>query len=222
MKGALAAIVSSSLGLAGCGSGRTAYYPRVTARGELTLHYDNEFQLWAAGRPVAYGHHYTDLPHFVRCVPEASEHALSARSDGYAGTALSTSGIVLGVAGLGGLGGLAFYDSNPDLMFGLLGAGIASSVLGVVLAGVSRGYKNSANGHAVDAMNYYNDAVGSLGASCDDLVYPAPAGPAPPVVIAEPPGAASDPPGAAGPQPTDEAPERPEPPPQPSTPNPIR
>ncbi len=206
---AIAALGTSAL--PGCGSGLTTYYPHLVARGELTLRYDNEFQLYAAGRQVANGYRYNGLPGFVRCVPTAHEHALAATSDGITGTTLSTLGIVFGVAGLGGLGGLTYYDSNPNLMFGLLGAGLASSVLGVVLAGVSRGYKNSANGHAVDAMNYYNDAVGSLGASCDDLVYPPPAGPAPPAVAA-PPG------GAPAADPDDDDATAPPPPPAPPTP----
>lgn len=165
--------------LLGCGSGKTYYQPAVTARGELTLRYENEFQLYAGGQRVATGHRYSGLPHFVRCVPKASSHALTATSDGATGSTLSTLGIAFGVLGLGGFAGLAYYDKDPGLMLGILGAGIGAGVLGVVLAGVSRGFKNSANGHAADAMNYYNDAVGSLGASCDDLVYPPPAGPEP-------------------------------------------
>lgn len=160
-------------------SGMTHYTPRAVARGELTLRYDNEFQLYAGGQRVATGYTYGDLPDFVRCVPSALRHAEAARSDGAAGVTLTTLGITLGVGGMGGLAGLAFYDSNPDMMFALLGGGIITSIAGVVLSGVSRTYKNNANGHAVDAMNYYNDAVGSYGASCNDLVYPEPAGPEP-------------------------------------------
>jgi hypothetical protein len=165
--------------LLGCGSGRTFYAPQVVARGELTMRYDDGFQVWSGGQPVAFGHHYSDLPEIVRCVPKAYEHAREAKSDGYIGTTLSTMGIVFGVAGLGGLGGLAYYDKNESVMAAFFAAGITSGILGVVLAGISRGYKNSANGHAVDAMNYYNDAVGSWGASCNDLTYPPPAGPEP-------------------------------------------
>jgi hypothetical protein len=172
----LCAAAMSSL-LVGCGSGRTFYAPQIVARGELTMRYDDGFQVWSAGQPVAFGHHYSDLPEIVRCVPKAYEHAREARSDGYIGTTLSTMGIIFGIAGLGGLGGLAYYDTNETAMTAFFAAGISSGILGVVLAGISRGYKNSANGHAVDAMNYYNDAVGSWGASCNDLTYPPPAGP---------------------------------------------
>jgi hypothetical protein len=48
----------------------------------------------------------------------------------------------------------------------MLAAGLGGAITGVVLAAIGRHEKNVANGHAVDAMNYYNDAVGSLGGTC--------------------------------------------------------
>jgi hypothetical protein len=39
-------------------------------------------------------------------------------------------------------------------------------LLGLLLVGGGAQAKVNANGHAVDAVNHYNDAVGSRGGSC--------------------------------------------------------
>jgi hypothetical protein len=52
--------------------------------------------------------------------------------------------------------------------------------LGVVFSSVGAKLRLEADGKAVDAMNYYNDAVGSLGATCNDLRFPPPSDFAPP------------------------------------------
>lgn len=219
-RSAITVTVLASLlaGGAGCTSAMTGYEPRLVARGELTLRYDDGFEFWSGGQRVAQGYHYNGLPEHVRCVPKASEHAIAAGDDGRIGTTLSALGIVFGVGSLGGLGGLAYYDKNETLMAAWLGTGIALGVTGVVLAALSRGYKNSANGHAVDAMNYYNDAVGSLGASCDNLVYPPPVAeePPPPAPQVPPPESAppeNAPPANTPPPPAEGSPPAPAPPP---------
>lgn len=166
--------------LLGCSSGHTMYTPRVVARGELTASYDDGFTLWAGGRKVAESYQYDGLERFVRCVPEARDHARQASQNGRSATTLSTLGVVLGVGSLGGLSGLYFHDKDEAAMGVILGAGVAVAVTAVVLGALSRQAKENANGHAFDALNHYNDAVGSLGATCDDLTYPPPAGPAPP------------------------------------------
>jgi hypothetical protein len=178
---ALAGPLGLSLGLSlalgpllGCGA-TTHYTPALVARGELTLRYDNRFELWAAGRPVAHGLTYHGLPDYVRCVPTAHRHARQAVTHGGTAVAFSVIGGTLGVLALGGLYGL--YDEGNRWIW--LGSGVGAATLGTIFAGLGRMFKNSANGHAVDAMNYYNDAVGSLGATCDDLRYPPPAAPPP-------------------------------------------
>jgi hypothetical protein len=163
--------------LLGCGSGRTTYFPHVVARGELTLRYDDGFQVYGGNRVVAESYSYEGLTDYVRCVPEAAAHARRAESRGQSAVTLSTLGIVFGLTGMGGLGGLYFQDKDPAIMWGMLGTGVLVAATGVVLGGLSRGAKEDAHGNALDAVNYYNDAVGSLGATCDDLAYPAPAGP---------------------------------------------
>jgi hypothetical protein len=138
-------------------------------------------------RIIAEGYGYDGLEEFVKCVPEASSHARDASSSGSTAGVLSTLGIVLGVSSLGSLGGLYFYEKDPATMAAILGSGIAVAVTSVVLGAISRKSKEAAHGHALDAVNYYNDAVGSYGATCNDLTYPPPAGPEPPSAIPPPP-----------------------------------
>jgi hypothetical protein len=156
---------------AGCAT--THYEPQLVARGELTLRYQDGFEVWAGGAPVARGLRWEGLPAFVRCVPAARAQAEQAVRAGRAAVALSWLGGILGVAGFGGLVG-AVADGEQDHLGYWLGAGVGAAVAGTLLAGFGRLYKNRANGHAVDATHFYNDAVGSLGATCDDLRYPSP------------------------------------------------
>lgn len=178
-----AALLLASLGAssAGC-SGATVYQPRLLARGELALQYADGFELYAGGKLVTRGHSYRGLDRFVACVPEAKHHAEEAQSEGSAATAFSVLGGVLAGVGLASLGGLYFYERDDAAMWGILGAGLGVEALAVTFAAVSRGAKRRAHGNAIDAMNYYNDRVGSLGATCDDLTYPAPESEAPPAV----------------------------------------
>jgi hypothetical protein len=91
-------------------------------------------------------------------------------------------GGVLGGSGLIALVALADGDHWAPWLAG----GLGLATVGLTFSIVSWRFKNHANGHAIDAMNFYNDSVGSLGATCDDLVYPPPAAPAPPTSPAPP------------------------------------
>lgn len=162
----LGPVLLGPLLLAGCHHA-TEYQPEYVARGELTLRYDDGFQIYAGNEMLAESPRYDGLAHYVRCTPRAAYHAEEAESDGSFAIGLGATGVGLGFAGLGGLAGLAFVEDDKPVAFALLGSGLAVGLLGVILAAVSRGYKNSANGHAVDALNHYNDAVGSRGGSCD-------------------------------------------------------
>lgn len=186
---ALAAACAGPLG--GCGS--TVYSPQVVARGELTLSYNHGFELSAGGRRVAKGVSYRGLADYVGCVPQAQMHARSAQNNGSAAITLSVLGAVIGVSGLIGLIGI--WDEPNRWQW--VGGGIGLGALGATFGGLSWRYKNHANGHAIDAMNFYNDSVGSLGATCADLRYPEPAGPLP--EAAPPGGAAPAPDQPAGP-----------------------
>lgn len=164
--------------LSGCGM-TTKYTPRHVARGELTLAYDTRMQIYAGRDRLAEGPQYDGLEHYVRCVPAARAHARDATRNGRMGVAFAWTGGTLGVASLGGLAGLAYVDDEPGTAFAILGAGIGAAVAGIVFAATSRTLRNRAHGHAVDALNYYNDAVGSLGGTCDD--------PPPPLPVHHPP-----------------------------------
>ena len=159
--------------LAGCVS--TQYTPQVVARGELTLQNRDGLEMRAAGRRVARALSWNGLDRYVGCVPPAREHAVAARQNGRASTALAVLGGTFGVLALGGLVGIA----DRDHLWQWLGGGVGAGALGAIFAGTSQLLRNRANGHAVDAMNYYNGAVGSLGATCEDLRYPPSAGTAP-------------------------------------------
>jgi hypothetical protein len=162
----LGAAALTALAGTGCGSGVTRYTPQLRAQGELTLRYDNGFSMTAEGREIASGNGWDGLTDYVQCVPEAKQHARSAERAGTAATVLSVLGGGIGIASLGSLSGAAIYDKNPDLGGAILAVGVGAAVTGVVLAAIGRNEKNVANGHAVDAMNYYNDAVGSFGGTC--------------------------------------------------------
>jgi hypothetical protein len=156
------------------GCATTQYTPQAVARGELTLRYDGQFSTIAGGQQVARGLTYSGLEDYVRCVPAAREHARDAAENGRKAIAFSVLGAALGAGGLIGFGGLA----NQQNWVPWIAGGLGSASLGLVFSILSWRAKNHANGHALDAVNYYNDSVGSLGASCQDLSYPPPVGPA--------------------------------------------
>lgn len=161
----LLALAAATALVTGCGA-TTRYTPQVVAPGELTARYDDNVELWAGNERIAASWGYAGLPEYVACVPEAAQHAAAARRSGTTATALSIAGGILGIASLGGLGGVAYIDKNPPLAGAWIGGALAVGATGIVLAAVGRGYKNDANGHAIDAMNYYNDAVGVRGGTC--------------------------------------------------------
>jgi hypothetical protein len=149
----------------------------VVARGEITLGYQGlHFEARAAGRELARGLRWRGLSDYVACVPAAKEHADEAEASGKLALGFSISGGILGGLAVGGIVGVA-DEANR---WAWLGSGLGAAALGAIFAGVGRLYRNRANGHAVDAINFYNDAVGSLGATCADLQYPPPAGDTPP------------------------------------------
>ena len=169
------AVCAALATLASTGCATTQYQPQLAARGELLLRYDGGFVMQAQGQTVARALSYRGLDRFVACVPEAHQHARSAQSHGGAAIALSVIGVTLSLASLGSLAGLA----DTQHQWSWLGGGLAAGAVGLTLSALSWREKNQANGHAIDAMNHYNDAVGSLGANCQDLRYPPAAGPSP-------------------------------------------
>lgn len=165
--------LSALLFATGCGHGATAYTPQLRARGELVLFYDDGFTMMAGNEEISSGSTWYGLPGYVECVPEAHDHARAAQTAGGAAVALTWIGPILSFGSLSSLGGLYFVDpphGQPDigLAAGILAGGVAVSLVGLLLAALGKHEKTVANGHALDAMNYYNDAVGSRGGTCDD------------------------------------------------------
>ena len=176
------AVCAALATLASTGCATTQYQPQLAARGELLLRYDGGFVMQAQGQTVARALSYRGLDRFVACVPEAHQHARSAQSHGGAAIALSVIGVTLSLASLGSLAGLA----DTQHQWSWLGGGLAAGAVGLTLSALAWREKNQANGHALDAMNHYNDAVVSLGSNCQDLRYPPAAGPAPQATDAMP------------------------------------
>jgi hypothetical protein len=172
MKRASLLLGAAALGLlAGCGHGVSNYVPQLRAPGELTLHYDDGFSMTAEGKEVAHGYTWGGLTDYVKCVPKARQHAEAAESAGTAAATLSWLGAGIGLASLGSLASLSLADSkskaDQQIMGYALLAGLGGAVTGVILAAIGRHEKPVANGHALDAMNYYNDEVGSRGGTCE-------------------------------------------------------
>ena len=161
-----AILVLAAAGSTGCTYAPSIHAPRYAAPNELVLTYDEGYVLSAGGRPVAKGYGYEGLSSFVGCVPAARQHAYDAESDGAAAAPLQITGVALSLGGLGGLGGLGYLGSNDKAAAGLLIGGIGMQLVGLILVAAGAQAKVSANGHAVDAMNHYNDAVGSRGGAC--------------------------------------------------------
>ena len=166
---ARAAFFTALVSAPGCAPAMTGYDPVHVGPAELTLRYEKGVQVHSGRQHLTSGPVYRGLAEHVRCVPQAYEHARYAEKHGRARRGLAWSGGAMGVASLGGLSGFAFLEEEPKTAFALLGAGLGVAVLGIVLAGASRSAGNQAHGNAIDAVNYYNDAVGSVGGSCVDV-----------------------------------------------------
>lgn len=156
-----------ALACAACSTAASSYHPVRVLPGELTVHYDEGFEI-SAGRTRLTGsaERYAGLADFVGCVPAAREHAEAAQSLGTTVGVLKGFSIAFSIGGLGGLAGVAFKGKDDGAMAGLLVAGIAVELAAVALGAGSLGAKSHAHGHALDAVNLYNDAAGSLGGAC--------------------------------------------------------
>ena len=150
----------------GCSSTHTSFIPSRLANNELVLLYDGRYKMATTSGFATGGYQYPGLTSFVSCVPPAAAHAQAAESWGDAVIPLQAAGITLAVGGIGGAAGIAYLDKNKDLATGLILGGIGAQVLGLILVSIGAQAKYNANGNAIDAMNYYNDAVGSRGGYC--------------------------------------------------------
>ena len=162
---ALASLLCLAL-LGGCSSATSAYRPARVYAHELNVRYDDAFLVFAGNNLVAEGPGFAGLTDQVHCVPDARSHAEAAESWGTAASLFKGFTYGLAGAGLGGLAGLGFKDKNDDAMFALLITGLVLEAGAIALGAMSLGAKAQASGNALDAVNYYNDSVGSLGGSC--------------------------------------------------------
>ncbi len=190
---ALAAALASS----GCGSAMSTYRPVRVLPSELNVRYDDAFLVYAGDQPLTEGPRFEGLTDFVHCVPAARYHAEAA--EGWGSTAGVLKGLTFGLAGagLGGLAGLGFNGKDDMAMFALLIGGVVLEALAITTGAVSMGAKTQASGHALDAVNYYNDAAGSLGGMCPSRYEVAPT--APPAAAPAIPAPPTGPPPAAPP-----------------------
>lgn len=140
------------------------YEPQRLARGEMT----SRARTWgvtfsAGGVTVAESTSlYARLPSYVSCVPRARAHALHAQLNQGFSYGLGLATVAFSIATVT----LVAQRSLDSTAFG---TGFTTALtLGGTLA-----LRHRALGHAIDAMNYYNDQVGSLGATCADRTYPA-------------------------------------------------
>lgn len=168
------------------------YEPQLLSRGEMTVRANwRGVELRAGGQRIASSLGlYDGLTDYVGCVPRARTYAERARFTSIAAAVFSGGAVLFGLLGFGYLiRDAATYDqpSLSDCKPGdqgteqctvrytnqpLSGRSFTLSLIGSVLAGLSVSLRYRATGQAVDAMNYYNDAVGSLGATCANLRYP--------------------------------------------------
>jgi hypothetical protein len=123
-------------------------------------------ELTSQGAPVASAPTFEGLADFVRCVPDAARHARAAESAGGAGHVLSTLAVTGALVGLGGLYGLSDRARLDGTQWAFLGSGLVIELVSLGLAGGSLQQRTQALGHALDAANYYNDAVDAGAASC--------------------------------------------------------
>ena len=172
------AIFACAVLAAGCA--HSEHVPQVVARHELILRYPGHLVIDAGHEPLTEAPRFSGLASFVHCVGPAHWHALQAEWHGQ--RALALSGIAIGLAAAGVLGyalvGVGAAAGSDNWVAVPLLAGLIASSGGIMTAWFARWDVLRAHGNAVDAVNYYNDEIGSWGGRC---------GPAPAVQTSRPP-----------------------------------
>ncbi len=148
----------------GCAS--TTHAPLTASADELYLQYDGGFEVWSNGSLIATGPGWAGLQDHVGCSPAARKHAEAAESEGGFSMAYRILGGGLALGGVGAfVGGVANFD-DKDGRWVWVGAGLSSVALATVFAVLGRHKQVQANGNAVDALNYFNDAVYADAGQC--------------------------------------------------------
>ena len=154
-----------ALVLTSCSAGST-FRPSLVAARELTLSARSGLAVHAGSQERPGAPEPVDLYDAVWCVPEAQRHAEAARSTQKEVARLQGVSFVSYFAGLTGLAGLAFRGRDDTLMASLLISGAVLELLSIATGASAYVLKGHVDGHTVDAVNYYNDALGFSGGSC--------------------------------------------------------
>lgn len=160
--------------LLGCAS--SYYPPQNTAQGEITLRMrPTKLEVFAEGKQIASSWTYSGLNNYVKCVPQADRHSRKSSHFGRASVFATTLSFLTNASAIG-FTAAAIVDTGYWREW--TGAAVGGYVFSTAMMITARFLKDHADGHAIDAVNYYNDAVGSIGATCINLTYPRPIGPA--------------------------------------------
>jgi hypothetical protein len=151
--------------LLACGCAQTYYPAQQLAPDELVLGQDGGLRLISRDETIASEPTWAGIEARVGCDPKAAVHARAARRHGRRARALAIVGGVLGVASLAAFAGIPFIQREPKKAGAIIGSSLGVGMIGISLSFGSRQQRILANGNAVDAMNYYNDALLS-GARC--------------------------------------------------------
>lgn len=154
------------------GCAKSQYVPYGLDPGELYVSQSGALRIADANGTVALEPGYAELVARVGCDPNADEHAREARRHGRATKALGYTGAGMGIASLAAFAGIPFIHDEPKKAGAIIGTSIGIGLVGLALALGSRRHRVKANGHAVDAVNYYNDALTRPGARCQKKAPP--------------------------------------------------
>jgi hypothetical protein len=138
----------------------------------------DDVEVRVGGQLVARAPAYQNLAEYTRCVPRASAEAAKGTRYGKVGRGLSVAGATLFWSSLaaGAFGNAFAYLSGPtcgtfgcaQTIFGVTTGMLAGVTLGKVLEFLGADYQGTAHVRAQNAVRLYNDALGSLGARCED------------------------------------------------------
>ena len=163
MKRLLALVMATTVS-SGCA--KSYYVPYGLEAGELYVTQDGGLKIADANGTVALEPGYAELVARVGCDADADEHARQARRHGRVTRGLGVTGAAMGIGSLAAFAGIPFIHDEPKKAAAIIGTSLGIGLVGLGLALGSRRHRVQANGHAVDAVNYYNDALTRSGSRC--------------------------------------------------------
>lgn len=151
--------VATAMLVFSCGCAQTFYPAQHVSPDELVLGQDGGLRLVSGEQTIAREPTWSGIEGRISCDERAVQHARAARRHGRRARALAIAGGVLGVASLAAFAGIPFIRRDPSTAGAIIGSSLGVGMIGLSLSLGSRQQRILANGNAVDAMNYYNDAV---------------------------------------------------------------